>query len=80
MICSSDTDVIVIAISLVQRLGLKKLWIAFGRGKDLKWIPIHEIALAVGSKSSGLCFFCAINGCYTVSFFYGKGNKSAWQT
>ena len=35
IICSSDTDVVVIAVSLVQRICLEKLWIAFGRGKDL---------------------------------------------
>ena len=80
IICSSDTDVVVIAVSLVQRICLEKLWIAFGRGKDLRWIPIHEIASAMGPKSSGLPFFHAFSGCDTVSSFHGKGKRSAWQT
>lgn len=80
IICSSDTDVVVIAVSLFQRLGLKTLWIDFGRGKDHRWIPIHEIASAMGTKSSGLCFFHAFSGCDTVSSFHGKGKKSAWHT
>ena len=80
IICSSDTDVVVIAVSLFQRLGLKKLWIDFGRGKDHRWIPIHEIASDMGSKASGLCFFHAFSGCDTVSSFHGKGKRSAWQT
>ena len=57
IICSSDTDFVVIAVSLFQRLGLKKLWIDFGRGKDHRWISIPEIASDMGSKTSGLCFF-----------------------
>ena len=80
IICSSDTDVVVLAVSLFQRLGLTKLWIDFGRGKDHRWIPIHEIASAMGSKSSGLLFFHAFSGCDTVSSFHGKGKRSAWQT
>ncbi len=46
MIKANDTDVVVIAISILpslQELGLQKLWIAFGQGKHLKWIPIHDI-------------------------------------
>ena len=54
IICSSDTDVVVIAVSLVQRICLEKLWIAFGRGKDLRCNPNHDIASAIGSKISGL--------------------------
>ena len=44
MIKANDTDVVVIAISMLstlQELGLQKLWIAFGQGTHLKWIPIH---------------------------------------
>ena len=77
IICSSDTDV-VLAVSHFQRLGL--LWVDFGRGKDHRWIPIHEIASSMGSKSSGLSFFHAFTGCDTVSSFHGKGKRSAWQT
>ncbi len=46
MIKANDTDVVVIAISILpslQELGLQKLWITFGQGKHLKWIPIYMI-------------------------------------
>ncbi len=58
MIKVNDTDVVVIAISILpslQELGLQKLWIAFGQGKHLKWIPIHDIVSAIGpEKTSGI--------------------------
>lgn len=80
IICSSDTDVVIIAASSMEKTGLDKLWIEFGRGKDRRWIPIHEIAAAMGPKASALPFFHAFSGCDTVSAFHGKGKKSAWQT
>jgi len=84
MIKANDTDVVVIAISILsslQELGLQKLWIAFGQGKHLKWIPIHDIVPEIGpEKTNGILFFHAFTGCDVVSAFRGKGKKSAWQT
>ncbi|KAJ8351997.1 hypothetical protein SKAU_G00234730 [Synaphobranchus kaupii] len=62
-------------------LGLEKLWIAFGQGRNLRWIPIHELSLSVGpEKTRGILFFHAFTGCDVVSAFREKGKKSAWQT
>ena len=36
IIVSSDADIVVIAVSLMHSIGLTKLWIAFGKGKDSK--------------------------------------------
>ena len=84
MIKANDTDVVVLAISILpslQELGLQKLWIAFGQGSYLKWIPIHDIVSTIGpEKTSGILFFHAFTGCDVVSAFHGKGKKSAWQT
>ena len=80
LIISSDTDVVVLAVSLFKTLGLEKLWIAFGKGKNLRWLPIHDIDHALGAKSAALPFFHAFTGCDTVSAFHGKGKKSTWQT
>lgn len=84
MIKANDTDIIVIAIYILpslQELGLQKLWIAFGQGTHLKWIPIHDIISTLGpEKTSGILFFHAFTGCDIVSAFRGKGKKSAWQT
>ncbi len=60
---------------------LTELWVAFGVKDNLRYIPTHEIAATLGpSKSKALLFFTAFTGCDTVSFFAGKGNKSAWKT
>uniref|UniRef100_H3B1L6 Uncharacterized protein n=1 Tax=Latimeria chalumnae TaxID=7897 RepID=H3B1L6_LATCH len=71
MINANDTDVIVVAISVLstlKELGLEKLW-----------IPIHEIVSAIGpAKVSGIPCFHAFSGCDIVSVFHGKGKKSAW--
>jgi hypothetical protein len=57
LVVSTDTDVVVLAISMFAKLEIDKLWIAFGEGKDLRWIPIHEISNALGPRALGLPFF-----------------------
>ena len=56
MIVSSDTDVVVIGISVFAQLDVEQLWIAFGKGKDFRWIPIHDIAKTLGPKARALPF------------------------
>jgi hypothetical protein len=84
MIKANDTDVVVIAVSvmlLLMESGLEQLWIAFGQGVNTSWIPVHQLVGAIGpSKASGMPFFHAFTGCDVVSAFRGKGKKSAWQT
>ena len=84
MISANDTDVLVIAVatfSQLQELGLQELWLAFGQGRNLKWIPVHELTSTLApERSSGILFFHAFTGCDTVSAFRGKGKKLAWQT
>ena len=77
---STDTDVIVIAVSLFPYLDLEKLWVAKGIGNKFSYLPIHEIYTSLGpSKASGLLFFHAFTGCDTVSSFCYIGKKTAWQ-
>lgn len=84
IIKANDTDVVIIAVSLLpslQQLGLKSMWIAFGQGASTRWIPVHEVVSAIGpQKASGLLCFHAFTGCDVVSAFHGKGKKSAWLT
>ena len=84
MIKANDTDVVVIAISTLpslQELGFEKLWIAFGQGTHLRWIPIHDIVSTIGpEKTIGILFFHTFSGCDVMSAFHGKGKRSAWQT
>ena len=83
MVRANDTDVVVIAISVwhaLEELGLQELWIAYGQGRNLRWIPVHDLYYSLAEKSKGMLFFHAFTGCDIVSAFRGKGKKSAWQT
>ena len=81
MVKASDTDVLVIAVSVLpalQEIGLQQLWIAFGQGQHLRWIPVHDLCLSLEpEKSRGILFFHAFAGCDVVSSFHGKGKKFA---
>lgn len=75
-----DTDVVVLAVATVQSLENVELWILFGSGKDLRYIPVHEISVSLGpQKSYGLPVFHAFTGCDTVSQFSFVGKKTAWK-
>ena len=84
IISANDTDVLVITVATflqLQELGHQKMWLAFRQGRNLKWIPVHELTPTLAPyRSSGILFFHAFTGCDTVSVFRGKGKRSAWQT
>ena len=81
MVRTVDTDVVVILISHIQDILAQEVWIAFGIGKNCRFISAHEIATKLGtSKSKALLMFHAITGCDMVSFFSGRGKKTAWNT
>ena len=83
MIRTTDSDVVVIAISVMQHLksrGLQELWIAYGTGPSFRYIPAHQAAYLIGDALAlGLLAFHSLTGCDIVSAFYGKGKKTAWQ-
>ena len=81
MLRSSDTDVVVLAVAAVARMNVRELWIAFGTGKNFRYIPIHEIVASIGpNKSEALPMFHAYTEWDTVSSFATKGKKTAWDT
>jgi hypothetical protein len=83
LIRTVDTDVVVLAIACFHRLSVpvSELWVAFGAGKHLRYLPIHLLATLLGSdRSCALPFFHAFTGCDTVSCFTGRGKKTAWET
>ena len=84
IIKANDTDVLVIAVSMFPmlcELGMEKLWLSFGQGGYLRWIPVHDVCQKIGlEKSKGILFFHAFTGCDVVSAFRGKGKTAAWQT
>lgn len=79
MLRTVDTDVLVLAVSVVALLEETEMWVAFGTGKHLRYIPAHEIAASIGEvKAKALPFFHAFTGCDTVSSFAGRGKKTAF--
>eukprot|EP00058_Branchiostoma_floridae_P011619 XP_002597107.1 hypothetical protein BRAFLDRAFT_76362 [Branchiostoma floridae] len=80
LVRSVDTDVVVLAVATVQQLASIELWIAFGTGKDFRYIAAHEISQTLGpQKSLALPVFHAFTGCDTVSQFSHIGKKTAWK-
>ena len=77
---SIDTDVVVIATAHFNSIpGLEELWITFGRGNSIQYIPVHRIANHLGpDRCRGLLGFHSLTGCDSNSAFYGVGKKRAW--
>ena len=59
--------------------GLKKIWVAFRQGANLRYIPINDIRHFICSvESKGIPFFNSFTGC-DVSAFLRKCKRAAWQ-
>ena len=70
----AHTDVVVLAISVVEEIKVEELWVAFGTGKHFRYIAAHAIASSLGAdKSRTLPAFHAVTDYDTVSFFGWKG-------
>ncbi|KAG7177456.1 hypothetical protein Hamer_G016752 [Homarus americanus] len=83
LIRTVDTDVAILAVALANERSevLDELCLAFGTGKNRRYIAAHQIAKALGpEKSRALPVFHAITGCDTVSAFAGHSKKTAWAT
>ena len=80
MVRTVDTDVVVIAVAKFQYISLTELWIEFGVGKHLKYLPAHDISRNIGKeKSQALLAFHAFTGCDQTSSFAHYGKKTAWR-
>ncbi len=81
LIRTVDTDVVILAVAAAEHLQIDELWVAFGTGKNFRFLAAHEMAAALGpNKCRGLPFFHALTGCDNVSSFGGRGKKTAWET
>ena len=79
LVRTADTDVVGVAIATLNRTKPDDLWVEFGTGGHFRFIPIHEVAAAVGPrKSANLPLFHALTGGDTVSSFAGIGKKTSW--
>lgn len=79
LIRTVDTDVLVLAVSIFQTMGIEELWLEFGSGKHRRYISAGAISTALGTKAKALSFFHAFTGCDTVSCFVGHGKLGAWE-
>ena len=80
MVRTVDTDVVVIAVAKYNYLSLSLLWIEFGVGKHLKYLPAHDISCSIGEeKSQALLAFYAFTGCDQASSFAHYGKKTAYE-
>ena len=79
LIKASDTDVVVLCLSLFTEIGAEKLYVEFGTSKNLRYLPIHEMHASLGpQKCKGLPFFHSFTGCDSTVAFAGYGKLSAW--
>ena len=80
LVRTNDTDVLVLAVAIVQELGDSELWILFGKGANLRYIACHEIAQSIGpQKARALPLFHAFSGCDCVSAFLNIGKTTHWR-
>ncbi len=76
---TTDTDVVVLAVSIVCLIAVTELWIDFGTAKSFRYIGAHTISSNIGpQKAKALPMFHSLTGCDTVSSFAGHGKKSCW--
>ena len=76
-----DTDVVVIGISMAQKIGCDCLWFAFGTGTSptFRYLDATAMAQAIGDANcGGLPAFYALTGCEVTSSFAVKGKRTTW--
>ena len=53
---TNNTDVIILALSVVSTLPVDEFWITYGSGKNVQHMPAHVVASSLSpSKASALC-------------------------
>ena len=82
LIRTVDTDVVVLPVFPINHLPAGcELWLAFGTGKNFRYLAVHQIAASlVPVISCTLPIVHALTDCNTVSTFAGHGKKTAWLT
>ena len=48
----ADTDVVVLAISVIEEIKVEELWVAFEAGKHFRYTAAHAIASSLGADKS----------------------------
>ena len=73
-----DTYVVLIGISMAQKIGCECIWFAFGTGTTFRYLDATAMAQSLGdAKCGGLPACHALTGCEVTSSFAGKGKHVA---
>ncbi len=68
-------------MSTFSKIAPDEMWVAFGVKSSFRYIAIHEMVASMNlTQCLTLPVFHAFTGCDTVSFFAGRGKKTAWVT
>ena len=60
---SSDTDVVILAVSIAPTLQLDEPWISFSSSKQVRYLPAHTIATSLGQEKASVSpMFHALTG------------------
>ena len=79
IIIGNNKDIVVISFYIFCDLKIDQLWIEYGCGKNGRFLPVHNYVKLLGEENCrALPFRCARTGCNTVSSFFRRGKKSAW--
>jgi len=78
---SPDTNVLVPSVSFFRSVNCPELWFRTGVKDRHRYIPVHDIAHALGEKMCcSLPGFHAITACDSTSFLVGIRKKKAWDS
>ena len=73
MIRTVNTYVFILAVSHMQRIPQKEVWLAFGTGKLFRYYSVLEIALSLGpQKSQTLPVFRVFTDCDDTEPFFAE--------
>lgn len=63
VVCSVDTDVVVLAVAAQTISVDAELWLAFGTGIRFHYLAAHELAISLGPDKSRVLMFHALTIC-----------------
>ena len=77
---ASDTDMIVICLSLITEIEAKNIWAEYGTSKSLRLLPIHKIQASLDStRWRFLPFFLSLTECVTTIAFVCFRKMRKWK-
>ena len=80
MVCSRDTDVLLLLVSHYPQMQCNNLWVISGTSKKREFIPVGPVFNSVQRDLTiKLLSFHALTGCDTTSYLANHSKKSSWK-